>query len=69
VLRDLLVALAGGAVTVIFTAGILWDQFRRMRRDLNGLGSKMNRLTKICLIYCRDEDRKEIGAMLNGDVR
>lgn len=29
-------------VTWIFGAGVAWAQFRRMKKDLNGMGKKLN---------------------------
>lgn len=50
---------------LLFTAGIVWERFRRMRADVNGLGRKFRKMDKnltIALLELADseEQRKVI---------
>ena len=54
------------AGSVLFSAGVAWGTFQRVRRDVNGLGRKINTMEKLLLAYCPEDQRKEIMKVLLG---
>jgi len=52
------------AVSVVFSAGVAWAMLKQLRRDVNGLGRKVNRMKDAHLTFCPAEQRKEIAEFL-----
>jgi hypothetical protein len=49
------------AVGAVFAAGGAWSMMKQLRRDVNGIGRKTHRIELITLMYCPEEQRKELG--------
>jgi hypothetical protein len=47
-------------LSFVFGAGVAWAQFRRMKRDLNGVGKKLEQLRWIVLHAAPEGKRQEI---------
>jgi len=61
VIEKLLIALVSG----IFSAGVAWGMLKQLRRDVNGLGRKVNRLKDMNLAFCPPDQRREIANFLD----
>jgi len=55
-------------VSAIFAAGVAWGTAHTMlgqlRRDVNGLGRKVNRMKDAHLVFCSESQRREIAEFL-----
>jgi len=55
-------------VSAIFAAGVAWGTARaiigQLRKDVNGLGRKVNRMKDAHLVFCSESQRKEIAEFL-----
>ncbi len=60
------IAIAG--VSAVFAAGVAWGisraQLDQLRKDVNGIGRKMNRLKDAQLVFCSESQRKELAEFL-----
>jgi hypothetical protein len=52
------------AVSAVFGAGAAWATLKRMAKDVNGVGRKVNRLYVATLVFCPDEKREAIAKFL-----
>jgi hypothetical protein len=54
-----------GAVTIVFCCGMAWTWLKQVRRDVNGLGRKINKLQLLAVANEADESkRKELARMI-----
>jgi hypothetical protein len=53
------------SVSAVFGAGVAWATLKRMGKDVNGIGRKVNRLKDAALVFCPPEQRKEIAQFLD----
>jgi hypothetical protein len=51
-------------VTAIFAAGVAWAGLKQLRKDVNGLGRKFNRMERAIMAFCPDDKREKIAAFL-----
>ncbi|MGO9640507.1 MAG: hypothetical protein ACLP1Y_04265 [Candidatus Acidiferrales bacterium] len=56
-----------GVLQAAFTAGIAWAVLRQVRRDVNGLGKKHERLTALLIRWAdSDKKREQIARAIEG---
>lgn len=52
-------------VGAVFGAGAAWAMLKELRRHVNGIGKKVNRLILLHLAFCPEDQRKAIAAFLD----
>ncbi len=73
---EILIPLCVSAATLLFSAGGIYFAFRQLRRDVNGVGRKLNTLEEkqrtearkiltVFLLFCTDQQREKIASLLN----